>query len=91
MRVRIPNKMVKDSAPPLLEEQDLLGTEVEEGIAQADRVELVDDDEVRIWLDKKGRSRAQIPELLLAPMPDSSWESRHVHSPTRGGSASRVV
>jgi predicted transcriptional regulator len=49
-------QLVKDAALRLLEEKGRFSAAVREGIAQADRGELIDDDEVRIWLEQQERS-----------------------------------
>ena len=46
-----PEHLVKDAALRLVEENKRFRASVREGIAQADRGELVDDDEVRQWLE----------------------------------------
>jgi len=48
--------LVKDAALRLVEEKQRFQAAVREGIAQADRGELVDDDEVRLWLEQQERS-----------------------------------
>ena len=47
-----PEHLVKDAALRLVEENKRFRAAVREGIGQADRGELVDDDEVRQWLDR---------------------------------------
>jgi len=47
---------VKDAALRRIEERNRFSAAVREGIAQADRGELVDDDEVRLWLEQQERS-----------------------------------
>jgi predicted transcriptional regulator len=49
-------QLVKDAALRLVEESGLFRRAVREGITQADRGELVDDDEVRRWLEQRERS-----------------------------------
>ena len=49
-------QLVKDAALRLVEETVRFRAAVREGIAQADRGELVDDDEVLRWLEKQERS-----------------------------------
>ena len=51
-----PEHLVKDAALRLVEENKRFRASVREGIAQADRGELVDDDEVRQWLEQQERS-----------------------------------
>lgn len=46
---------VKDAALRVVEEKARFSAAVREGIAQADRGELIDDDEVRIWLEQQER------------------------------------
>jgi predicted transcriptional regulator len=48
--------LVKDAALRLVEEKNRFSAAVREGIAQADRGELIHDDEVRIWLEQQERS-----------------------------------
>jgi predicted transcriptional regulator len=48
-------RLVKDAALRLLE-RNCFGVAVREGIAQADRGELIGDTEVRLWLEQKERS-----------------------------------
>jgi predicted transcriptional regulator len=48
--------LVKDAALQLVKEKKRFSAAVREGIAQADRGELIDDDEVRIWLERQERS-----------------------------------
>ena len=43
--------LVKDAALRLLEEKKRFSAAVREGIEQADRGELLDDEEVRVWLE----------------------------------------
>jgi len=47
---------VKDAALHLLEEKQRFRAAVRDGIAQADKGDLVDDDEVRLWLEQRERS-----------------------------------
>jgi len=47
---------VKDVALRLVEEDTRFRAAVREGITQADREELIDDEEVRLWLKKRERS-----------------------------------
>ena len=47
---------VKDLALRAVEEKTRFSAAVREGIAQADRGELIDDDEVRLWLERQERS-----------------------------------
>jgi predicted transcriptional regulator len=49
-------RLVKDAALRLVEEKNRFSAAVRAGIAQADRGELMDDDEVRIWLERRERS-----------------------------------
>lgn len=48
--------LVKDAALRMVEEKSRFGAAVRQGIAQADRGELIDDDEVRLWLEQQERS-----------------------------------
>jgi predicted transcriptional regulator len=48
--------LVKDAALRLVEENGKFRAAVREGIAQADRGELIDDEEVRLWLEERERS-----------------------------------
>jgi predicted transcriptional regulator len=50
---------VKDAALRLVEEKKRFSAAVRTGIEQADRGELVDDDEVRLWLEPQERSAAR--------------------------------
>jgi predicted transcriptional regulator len=47
---------VKDSTLRVGEENARFSATVRDGIAQADRGELIDDDEVRLWLEQQERS-----------------------------------
>jgi predicted transcriptional regulator len=47
--------LVKDAALRLVEERNRFSAAVREGISQADRSELIDDDEVRLWLEQQER------------------------------------
>ena len=47
---------VKEAALRRVEERDGFSAAVREGIAQADRGELIEDDDVRIWLEQQERS-----------------------------------
>jgi predicted transcriptional regulator len=49
-------RFVKDAALCRVEERDRLSAAVREGIAQADRGELIEDDEVRLWLEQQERT-----------------------------------
>ena len=49
-------ELVKDAAMRLLDENDRRLAAVELGIAQADRGEFIDDDDVRLWLEERERS-----------------------------------
>ena len=51
-----PEHLVKDAALRLVEEDAKFRAAVREGVAQADRGELVDDEEVRRWLEERERS-----------------------------------
>jgi predicted transcriptional regulator len=44
---------VKDAALRVVDEKARFSAAVREGIAQADRGELIDDDEVRVWLEQQ--------------------------------------
>ena len=46
---------VKDAALRLMEEKNHFSAAIRAGIAQADRGELIDDDEVRLWLEQQER------------------------------------
>jgi predicted transcriptional regulator len=48
-------RLVKDAVLRLVEERNRFSAAVREGIAQADREELIDDDEVRLWLEQQER------------------------------------
>jgi len=48
--------LVKDAALRLVEEKNRFSAAVREGIAEGDRGELIDDDEVRLWLEGRERS-----------------------------------
>ena len=48
--------LVKDAALRLVEEKNRFSAAVREGVEQADRGELIDDDEVRLWLECQERS-----------------------------------
>jgi predicted transcriptional regulator len=48
--------LVKDAALRLVEENARFRAAVREGVAQAGRGELIDDDEVRLWLEQQERS-----------------------------------
>ena len=48
--------LVKDAALRLVEEKNRFRAAVREGIARADRGELIDDDEVHSWLERQERS-----------------------------------
>ncbi len=50
-----PEHLVKDAVLRLVEEDKKFRAAVREGIAQADRGELIDDDEARLW--QEGRER----------------------------------
>ena len=45
--------LVKDAALRLLEEDEQFRAAVREGIAAAERGELIDDEEVRLWLEEQ--------------------------------------
>lgn len=47
--------LVKDAALRLVEERQRYSAAVRDGIAQADRCALIDDDEVRLWLEQRER------------------------------------
>jgi predicted transcriptional regulator len=49
-------RLVKDAALRLLEEDEHFRAAVREGIAEADRGELIDDEELRLWLEERERS-----------------------------------
>jgi predicted transcriptional regulator len=49
-------RLVKDAALRFVEEKNRFSAAIREGIAQADRGELIDDDEVRVWLEQQERS-----------------------------------
>lgn len=48
--------LVKDAALRLVEEDTKFRAAVGAGIAQADREELIDDEQVRLWLEERERS-----------------------------------
>ena len=48
--------LVKDAALRLVEESRHFRAAVREGIAEADRGDLLDDDEVRLWLEQQEQS-----------------------------------
>jgi predicted transcriptional regulator len=48
--------LVKDTALRLVEEKNRFSAAVREGIAQAERGDLIDDYEVRLWLEQQERS-----------------------------------
>jgi predicted transcriptional regulator len=48
--------LVKDAALRVVEERNRFSAAVREGIAEADRGELIDDDEIRLWLEQQERS-----------------------------------
>jgi predicted transcriptional regulator len=48
--------LVKDAALRLVDEKNRFSAAVRDGIAEADRGELIDDDEVRVWLERQERS-----------------------------------
>lgn len=51
-----PEHLVKDAALRLVEEAAKFRAAVREGLAQAERGELVDDEDVRLWLEERERS-----------------------------------
>ena len=48
--------LVKNAALRLVEETARFRVAVREGVVQADRGELIDDEEVRLWLEQQERS-----------------------------------
>ena len=48
--------LVKNAALRLLERKQSFRTAVREGLEQADRGDLIEDDEVRLWLEHRERS-----------------------------------
>jgi predicted transcriptional regulator len=48
--------LVKEAALRLVEERDRFSAAVREGLAEVDRGELIEDDEVRRWLEQRERS-----------------------------------
>jgi predicted transcriptional regulator len=48
--------LVKDAALRLLEQEEHFRAAVWEGIAEADRGEFIDDEDVRLWLEERERS-----------------------------------
>ena len=48
--------LVKNAALRLVEEDAKFRAAVREGVAQADRGEFIDDEEVRVWLEERERS-----------------------------------
>ena len=51
-----PEHLVKDAALRLVEQNEKFRAAVREGIAQADRGELIEDEEVERWLQERERS-----------------------------------
>ena len=51
-----PQHLVRDAALRLVEDDTKFRAAVRDGIAQADRGELIDDEEVRFWLEERERS-----------------------------------
>jgi len=51
-----PEHLVKDAALRLVDENARFRTAVREGVAEANRGELIDDDEIRGWLEQQERS-----------------------------------
>lgn len=51
-----PERLVKDAALWVMEQEERFRAAVREGVAQADRGELVDDEEARLWLEQRERS-----------------------------------
>ena len=49
-------RLVIDAALRLVEEKARFSAAVREGIAEADRGELIDDDEIRRWLEEQERA-----------------------------------
>ena len=49
-------QLVKDAALRLVEEEAQFRAGVRRGVEQADRGELINDEEVRIWLEERERS-----------------------------------
>jgi predicted transcriptional regulator len=49
-------QLVKNAALRMIEETSRFRVAVREGIAQADRGELMDDEEVRLWLEARERA-----------------------------------
>jgi predicted transcriptional regulator len=49
-------QLVKNAALRLIEETNRFRAAVREGIAQADRSELVDDERIRLWLEARERA-----------------------------------
>lgn len=47
---------VKDAALRRVEERNRFSAAVKEGVAQADSGELIDDDDIRLWLEQRERS-----------------------------------
>ncbi|HEY7392250.1 MAG TPA: hypothetical protein VH640_27275 [Bryobacteraceae bacterium] len=48
--------LVKDAALRLLQQDEQFRAAVREGIAAADQGDLIDDEEVRLWLEERERS-----------------------------------
>ncbi len=48
--------LVRDAALRLLEEEEKFRAAVQEGIEQADRGELIEDEDVHLWLEERERS-----------------------------------
>jgi predicted transcriptional regulator len=51
-----PEHLVRDAALRLVEEDKKFRAAVREGVAQADRGQLIDDEEVRLWQEGRERS-----------------------------------
>jgi predicted transcriptional regulator len=51
-----PEHLVKKAALRLVEETVRFRAAVREGMAQADRGDFIDDDEIRLWLEQQERS-----------------------------------
>lgn len=49
-------QLVKNAALRLVEETNRFRAKVREGVAQADRGELIEDDEARLWLETQERA-----------------------------------
>jgi predicted transcriptional regulator len=51
-----PEQLVKDTIIRMLEAQSRFRSAVRKGVEQADRGELIEDDDVRLWLEQQERA-----------------------------------